>query len=138
MTERNLCVTAKDEQRLRELLAVAGPSLHRDRNDLKALETELKRARIVDPKAIPPTVVTMNTRLRLRDLDTLQVAEMTVVFPGDADADAGRISVVSPVGMALLGYAEGDTVEWSVPAGKRRLLIEQVVYQPEASGDYHL
>jgi regulator of nucleoside diphosphate kinase len=61
-----------------------------------------------------------------------------LVFPKDADVDAGAISVMAPVGMAILGYAVGDVVEWPVPSGSRRLSIEQVLYQPEAAGDFHL
>lgn len=138
MTERKLFITEKDYRRLNELLDVAESFDYRDRNDLKTLEAELKRTRVVDSRKVPGKVVTMNTRLRLRDLDTQGVSEVTVVFPSDADVDAGKISVLSPVGTAVLGYAEGDTIEWTVPAGKRRLLIEQVLYQPEAAGDFHL
>ena len=138
MKERALFITEKDYRRLNELLDVAESFDYRDRNDLKTLEAELKRTRVVDSRKVPGKVVTMNTRLRLRDLDTQGVSEVTVVFPSDADVDAGKISVLSPVGTAVLGYAEGDTIEWTVPAGKRRLLIEQVLYQPEAAGDFHL
>ena len=138
MTERKLFITANDHRRLNELLEVAGSFGYRDRNDLKVLEAELKRTHIVDSRKVPGKVVTMNTRLRLRDLDTQEVSEVTVVFPADANVDAGKISVLSPVGTAVLGYAEGDTIEWTVPAGKRRLLIEHVLYQPEAAGDFHL
>ena len=60
------------------------------------------------------------------------------VFPKEADIDRGRLSVISPVGTAILGYTEGDTIEWKVPSGKRRIKIEKVLYQPEAAGDYHL
>jgi regulator of nucleoside diphosphate kinase len=62
---------------------------------------------------------------------------MTVVFPQYADVDTGKVSVISPVGTAVLGYAEGDTIEWSVPAGKRRLRIEKILFQPEADGNRH-
>ena len=69
-------------------------------------------------------------------LDDDSRMEVTLVFPADADIDAGKLSVLSPVGTALLGYAEGDTVEWEVPAGKRRIRIEKILYQPEAAGDF--
>jgi regulator of nucleoside diphosphate kinase len=62
----------------------------------------------------------------------------TLVFPAEADYERGRLSVLAPIGMALLGYRAGETVEWKVPSGVRRLKIEQVLYQPEAAGDYHL
>ncbi len=138
MKQRKIFVTSKDCDRLTELLLVA-KSFNRDgRNDLAALETELGRARIVDSQKIPATVVTMNTRLRFMDLDDQTETEITLVFPSDADLDAGKLSVLSPIGMALLGYAVGDTIEWNVPDGVRRIKIEKILYQPEASGDLEL
>jgi regulator of nucleoside diphosphate kinase len=64
--------------------------------------------------------------------------EFVLVFPQDADADLGMISILAPVGTAILGYAKGNTVEWPVPSGVRRIRIEDILYQPEAAGDYHL
>lgn len=80
----------------------------------------------------------MNSKVILRDLDTQEIMTYTLVFPNDANYEAGAISVLAPVGTAILGYSEGDTVEWPVPSGMRRLLVEKVVYQPEAAGDFHL
>ena len=138
MNGRNLYVSAFDLKRLKDLLDTGMATLGRDRNDLASLADELKRATVVAPREVPPKVVTMNTRLRLLDLDTKKPFEMTVVFPDDANVDVGKVSVTSPVGTAVLGYSEGDTVEWAVPAGTRRLLIEAVIYQPEAAGDFTL
>jgi regulator of nucleoside diphosphate kinase len=138
MHTRTLFITENDLKRLRELLEDGRAVHNRDRKDLSTLADELKQATVVAPREIPAKVVTMNTRLRLLDLDTKKPFDMTVVFPSDADVDAGKVSVISPVGTAVLGYSEGDTVEWDVPAGKRRLLIETVLYQPEAAGDFHL
>jgi regulator of nucleoside diphosphate kinase len=80
----------------------------------------------------------MNTRLLFHDLDDDSKMEVTLVFPADADIDAGKLSILSPVGTALLGYRKGNTVEWEVPAGKRRIRIEKILYQPEAAGDFDL
>ncbi len=138
MNPRKLYITQTDFARLQDLLE-GGNAVHdRDRKDLSVLAQELKQATIVAPDSIPAKVVTMNTRLRLLDLDTRKPFEMTVVFPQDAHLDTGKVSVISPVGTAVLGYAEGDTIEWSVPVGTRRLLIEEILYQPEAEGDFHL
>ena len=138
MTERHIYITRNDLKRLEELLAVAGDFNYRDRNDLKSLESELRRARIVDPREIPGTVVTMNTRLVFRDLTDDSRMEVTLVFPSEANIDDGKMSVLSPIGTALLGYAKGDTIEWTVPGGVRRVQIEDILYQPEAAGDLHL
>ncbi|HSV27617.1 MAG TPA: nucleoside diphosphate kinase regulator, partial [Sedimentisphaerales bacterium] len=99
---------------------------------------ELKRAKVVPSTKIPSNVVTMNSKVLLRDMNTLETTEYTLVFPKDANIEAGAISVLAPIGTAILGYREGDSVEWAVPAGVRRIQIEKVLYQPEAAGDYHL
>ena len=87
---------------------------------------------------MPHDVVTMNSRVQLVDLDTGEAMTYTLVFPDDADLRQGKISVLAPIGTAMLGYRVGDTFEWRVPAGLRRLKIEAILYQPEAAGDYHL
>ena len=138
MTDRHIFVTANDHKRLGELLLVAESFGDKGRLDLKSLAAELRRAQVVESRDVPKTVVTMNTRLRFVDLDDGQRMEVTLVFPADADIDAGRMSVLSPIGTALLGYSKGDAIEWAVPAGIRRIRIEEIVYQPEAAGDFHL
>jgi regulator of nucleoside diphosphate kinase len=60
------------------------------------------------------------------------------VFPTEADFAEGKISVLAPIGTAILGYKQGDTIEWSVPSGLRRLKVEEILYQPEAAGDHNL
>ena len=135
MEERQIFVTANDLERLNELLSVAGTFNYRARNDLQSLESELRQARIVESRDVPKTVVTMNTRLRFLDLDDGKKTEITLVFPSDANIEDGKMSVLSPVGTALLGYAQGATIEWPVPGGIRRIRIEDILYQPEAAGD---
>jgi len=137
MKNRKISITKFDFDRLKELLAVAN-DFDRTRSDLKALAVELDSGRLVDSREVAATVITMNSRLRICDLETKEEEEYTLVFPADADFEAGRISVLSPIGTALLGYSEGDTVEWTVPAGRRRMKIEKILYQPEAAGNFHL
>ncbi|MDD3603818.1 MAG: nucleoside diphosphate kinase regulator [Kiritimatiellae bacterium] len=137
MKNRKISITKFDFARLKELLAVAN-EFDRTRSDLKALAAELDCGHLVESKDVAATVITMNSRFKIRDLETKEEEEYTLVFPADADFEAGRISVLSPIGTALLGYSEGETVEWPVPAGKIRIKIEKVLYQPEAAGDFHL
>lgn len=137
MKNRKISITKYDFDRLKELLAVAN-DFDRTRSDLKALAAELDSGRLVDSKDVAPTVITMNTRFKIMDLETKEKEEYTLVFPADADVDTGRISVLSPIGTAVLGYSEGESVEWLVPAGKRTIKIEKILYQPEAAGDFHL
>jgi len=138
MKARKLYVTEFDKSRLKELIAVAEDFGGQNRKDLAALAGELDRAEVVSPQAIPPDVVTMNSKVVLRDLASSEVLTYSLVFPRDADIDAGKISVLAPIGTAILGYAKGDTIEWKVPAGSRRIRIEEVLYQPEAAGHFHL
>ena len=100
------------------------------------LEAELDRAHVVSPQEIPGDVVTMNSAVLVKDLDTGAEMALTLVFPSDAGLELGKISILAPVGTALLGYRVGDTIEWKVPGRIRRLRIERMIYQPEAAGDY--
>jgi regulator of nucleoside diphosphate kinase len=138
MKRREIYITQLDRDRLEELIEVAEEFDDHSRKDLQDLQEELDRAKIVKPEKIPPGVVTMNSRVLLRDVDTSEEMTYTLVFPKEADIDSGAISVLAPVGTAILGYSEGDVVEWQVPSGRRRISIEKILYQPEAAGDYHL
>lgn len=130
-------VTEPDLLRLSRL--IAGQANGRNVRECDELETELSRADVVAPTEIPPDVVTMNSRARFVDEDTGEEMELTLVYPRDADLSRGRVSVLAPVGAALLGLSVGQSIEWPLPrGGTRRLRVSAVVYQPEAAGDYHL
>jgi regulator of nucleoside diphosphate kinase len=131
MQNRTIILSDVDYQRLEALVESAryDASLHQDYLD--ALEGELKRAQIVPQADVPDEVITMNSVVRFRDLDTGEVDQFQLVYPGDADMEHHRISVLAPVGTAILGYQRGDVIEWPVPAGLRRLRVEMVSYQPE-------
>lgn len=105
---------------------------------LSVLERELERAIVVKPEEVPATVVTMNSQVQVVDLDTEERRQLTLVFPSMAGIDAGRVSVLAPLGTALLGSREGNHVAWLTPRGTRRLRVDRVVYQPEAAGRFDL
>lgn len=138
MHDKMIYVTDQDAKRLRQLLEIAKRSQYYGSNNLQKLGAELNRATVVAATAIPHDVITMNSKVRLTDLKTGEAMTYTLVFPEAADINAGRISVLAPIGTALLGYRAGDTISWEVPAGVRRIKILDILYQPEASGDYHL
>lgn len=138
MRKRTIYITDHDLNRLKDFLAVAKSSKGNGNGDLSALENELRRAKIVDAEKIPSDVVTMNSKVKLRDVDTNEEMVYVLVYPHHAEIDAGRLSVLSPVGTAILGYAAGDVIEWAVPKGTRRIKIEEIIYQPEAHGHYPL
>lgn len=122
-----------------ERVAAAITSSARTGVSVTLLGEEIARARIVPQSAIPPDIVTMNSRLRIIDVDSGAASELTIVYPRDANADVGRVSVLAPIGSALLGLREGQTIEWPLPNGKvKRITVLQVCYQPEAAGDYDL
>jgi regulator of nucleoside diphosphate kinase len=101
------------------------------------LEAELARAEILPPEQIPPDVVTMNSTVTFRMLESDKHFSLTLVYPRDADTSGTRISVLAPVGSALLGLSVGDEIEWPKPGGGvLRVRIEEILYQPEREGDF--
>ena len=105
---------------------------------LTLLERELERATVVKPNAVPATVVTMNSEVEVVDLHTGERRSLTLVFPSMAGIEAGRVSVLAPLGTALLGSRQGAQVTWQTPRGARQLRVENIVYQPEAAGRFDL
>jgi regulator of nucleoside diphosphate kinase len=135
MPEREIVITSLDQGRLAALLSSAAIQQGPDRERLAELRAEIERAAIVEPGDVPADVVTMRSLVRILDLSSGERHEYSLVYPHEADITAGRISVLAPIGTALLGYRAGDTVEWRVPSGTRTLKIEAVLYQPESAGD---
>ena len=138
MSNKPIQITEFDLERLKKLLFEARYNEYRKSQYLEKLQMEIDRANVVSPKDIPGDVITMNSTVSLVDLETGEEEVYTLVFPEDADLGQRKISVLAPIGTAMLGYEVGDVFEWDVPAGKRNLRVEKIIYQPEASGDYHL
>ena len=137
--ESTIYITEVDLARLRKLIEAARDGgVDWNTPYMNKLEDELDRANIVDPKEIAMDAITMRSKVRLKDLESRKEMIYSLVFPNEADVDEGRISVLAPVGTAMIGYRVGDIIEWEVPSGLRRLKVEEVLYQPEASGDYQL
>jgi len=129
-------MTSFDMERLESLIQTHRSSSPKRKAQIDRLEKELDRAVIVDPKDIPADVVTMNTKLRLRDETSGEEMVLSLVFPADANLEKNRVSVLAPIGTALLGYRVGDIIEWEVPSGTKTFRITETLYQPEASGHY--
>ena len=100
------------------------------------LEAELDRADVVLPVDVPFDVVTMNSEVAVRDMDSNEEMTFAVVFPSDADVNRQRISILAPIGTAVLGSRVGDMIDWRAPGRTRRLKIERVLFQPEAAGQF--
>ena len=134
MSTRDIYITEADMKRLRPLVE----EMKNSRDDLRMLQRELGRAHIVAPEEVPPDVVTMNSKVQVRDVAADELTTYTLVFPEQANIELNRISVIAPIGTAMLGQRVGDEFEWQVPAGPVRLRVEEVLYQPEAAGHFHL
>jgi regulator of nucleoside diphosphate kinase len=132
----HIMVTQLDRERITSLLAHPHPVAE---FDTQRLDEELARAEIVGSREVPPDVVTMNSRVRFADESSGLTREITLVYPQDADLSSARISVLSPMGSALLGLRVGQAIEWAFPrGGYKRVRVLAVPYQPEAAGHYHL
>ena len=126
-----LYLTSQDLDRLERLVQISTKT-----PNVVALEEEIEAAEVVERSEIPADVVTMNSRIRFVDEESGDETEVTLVYPSEADASAGRVSVLAPVGTALLGLSVGQSIEWPMPTGQsRRLRVVAVPYQPEAAGD---
>jgi regulator of nucleoside diphosphate kinase len=131
-----ITVTTQDAERLHSLLDTLPDE---KRYAAQHLEAELARAEVVAPTKMPPDVVTMNSRVIYEDVESGGPREAVLVYPHDADATNGRVSVLAPIGSALLGLCAGQVIEWPLPSGRsKRLRVVHIRYQPEAAGDFHL
>lgn len=132
--ERNIYITKRDMARLEQLLVVTPRA-----KNVEELEEELSRAVVVPSEQIPASVVTMNSKVRFMDEVSGEESEVTLVYPQDANVDEGKVSVLAPVGSALLGLSVDEAIEWPMPTGKKRKFkIISVLYQPEAAGRFDL
>jgi regulator of nucleoside diphosphate kinase len=128
--QRELIVTNTDLQRLLPLLD------QHDSPESDSLDDELHRAVVVDQRAVPADVVTMNSDVVYEDCETLARRRVRVVYPKDADASRGFVSVLAPIGSAILGLRVNQSIEWPVPNGRKRIRVLEITYQPEANGDF--
>ncbi len=132
----DIYITNIDRERIKNILDKMSEGNQAPEKSVKKLEDELYKAIIVNPQQVPRDVITMNSKalLQLDDEDM----EVSLVYPEDADLSAMKLSIFSPIGTAILGYKEGNTIEWEVPSGTSKIHIKKILYQPEAASDYHL
>lgn len=131
----NLIISALDAQRLDKLLEALPDAAFPGKAELEA---ELLRADVVEPADLPATAVSMNSTVRFRVESTGETFTMTLVYPKDVDGSSDKLSILAPVGSALLGLSEGDSIVWPSPGGgSLTVRIEEVVFQPERAGQLH-
>lgn len=134
-----ICLTKYDLGKLRQLIADLTQRARGMEGGVDALEEILDLGRVVPPQDIPRDIVTMNSKVVFEDLESQEQREAVIAYPQDADPQSGKISVLSPVGIALLGLAAGAETELPLPHGRvTRIRIREVSHQPEAHGEYAL
>jgi regulator of nucleoside diphosphate kinase len=131
-------ITEADQRRLQHYLSEDAAIRKLDIPRHALLHALLHRASIVRPKQIPSNVITMNSLVVLRDLESGDRLTCRLAYPREAGQSLQNVSVSQPLGAAILGKRVGQTIRWPIGARDRRMRIQQVIYQPEAAGDFHL
>lgn len=135
MKKPDILLSAIDVERLEKLIDSLPPD---STPGIQNLEQELERGTLADAREIPPTVVTMNSKVRFRVDSSNKEFCLTLVYPRDTKTDGSTVSILAPVGSALLGLSEGGDIEWPTQNGRHQhVRIEEILYQPERSGHYH-
>jgi regulator of nucleoside diphosphate kinase len=136
--EKKIILNQLDHTRIKNAIHEARQYKSIHASDAENLLKELAAAEIVEPKNVPENVVTMNSIVKISFLNSGKQLEFQIVYPAKANIKEKKISIFSPIATALLGYRVSDEIEWLVPAGPTKIRIDEIVYQPEASGDYDL
>ncbi len=129
-----IVLSSLDVDRLESLL---GSLSREERQQHAGLQEELDRAEVVEPRDVPPDVVSMNSTVRFA-MESGEEFNLTLVYPRDSDGSADKVSILAPVGSALLGLSVGEQIEWPKPGGgKMTVKIKEITWQPERAGEYH-
>lgn len=136
--ENTIKITKLDFTRLNNLINNLKKSNQVATTDLGYLQAELGRAEKIDSEKIAPDFVTMNSKIEVTDPDTQKVMTVQLVYPNEADFKKGKVSVLSPLGAALIGYKVGSEISFPVPKGTKLMKITKIIYQPEANGMFRV
>ncbi|GAB1453350.1 nucleoside diphosphate kinase regulator [Draconibacterium sp.] len=133
-----LIINSLDYSRIKKCISDAKQFRSINAGEAEKLMNELNSAKIVMPEKMPSDVVTMNSIVKLSFLNNNKQVQFQIVYPEQANLKENKISIFSPIATALIGYKIADEIEWIVPAGLTKIRIDEIVYQPEAAGDYSL
>jgi len=133
-----LIINRLDYARIKKCISDAKQFNSISKAEADKLNNELDSAEIVEPDAIPSNVVTMNSIVKLSFLNNNKQVQFQIVYPDQENLKENKISIFSPIATALIGYKVGDEIEWIVPAGLTNIRIDEIIYQPEAAGDFTL
>lgn len=135
---KKVTLTKNDYTRIYKAITDAKNSKTINSNEAEKLLSELSKAEIVSSEKIDKDVVTMNSEVKLFFENTQKEQSFKIVYPQDANLKENKISIFSPIATALIGYKIGDEIEWIVPGGMTKIKIVDLIYQPEAAGDFDL
>ena len=133
-----LIINKLDYTRIKQCISDAKQMKSISSTEAEKLLNELRSATVVEPESVPSNVVTMNSIVKLSFLNNDKQVQFQIVYPQQANVKENKISIFSPIATALIGYQVKDEIEWIVPAGLTRIRIDEILYQPEAAGDYDL
>lgn len=135
---KKIIINRLDYARIKKCISDAKQFNSISNAEAEKLINELDSAKIVEPEAIPSNVVTMNSIVKLSFLNNNKQVQFQIVYPDQANLKENKISIFSPIATALIGYKVSDEIEWVIPTGLTNIRIEEIIYQPEAAGDYSL
>ena len=133
-----IIINKNDYTRIYQSINLAKQNNAIKKDEAEKLMNELKSAKLVEPKDIPGDVVTMNSIVKIHFQKNKQKMQFKLVYPKDANLKENKISIFSAVASALIGYKVGDEIEWLLPSGMTKIVIDEIIYQPEAAGDLDL
>jgi len=136
--KRTIYITENDKARLEKLLAEEIMSAKKGFLHLEGLTKELMKAKVVGAAHVPSDVITMNSKVILNDVERGTSEQYVLVFPQNANEEENKVSILSPIGTAMIGCRVGHVFDVTTVTGRKRMMVEQLLYQPEAAGDYHL
>jgi len=135
---KQVIITKQDYNKINRSITEAKARNSIKKEEAEKLLAELKSAKIVDQENIDKDVVTMNSIVKIHFQNNKTNMEFQLVYPADADLKQKKISIFSAVASALIGYRVGDEIDWLIPSGMTKIVIDEVLYQPEAAGDFDL
>lgn len=133
-----IIINKNDYTRIHQSINLAKQNNGIKKDEAEKLMNELKSAKLVEPKDMPGNVVTMNSVVKIHFQNNKQKMQFKIVYPKDANLKENKISIFSAVASALIGYKVGDEIEWLLPSGMTKIVIDEIIYQPEAAGDLDL
>lgn len=135
---KQVIITKQDFNRIHRSITDAKARNTIKKEEAENLLAELKAAKIVDPEAVDRDIVTMNSIVKIHFQNNKTTMQFQLVYPSDANIKEKKISIFSSVAAALIGYRVGDEIDWLIPSGMTKIVIDEIVYQPEAAGDFDL